>query len=295
MINVIKKLPINPSARVAYTFTGSSTSVGSSAGVSPWSGVSTGEGAPVPVGDFQLDNNRVRIPVTGLYNLSAFIITTEGGEVSLGSRPRVSLRKASSSTTSSTTFIRNTDAPPANARDFSLSFGDVYLQAGDWIFLENNGVSWTVSNNAANRFNITRRSDHSHASPTNFALATDKQAGLVSSEDEIEFSLVGGTSDYTGSSSVFLYRVGKQVTVFSNGNLTHSSNNSPNSGNIVLPARFRPKQAAHTVYISGGADIGHILVNTAGQISTVYRTYSGSDSNRINSLTIPLITYIAAD
>jgi hypothetical protein len=107
---------------------------------------------------------------------------------------------------------------------------------------------------------------------TTIDLATDPNAG----------SFTAGT--------ITVSRIGKVVTFHGTSTFTHGSASSVSSSANLLPSWALPVAIAYNVYVLS-SDMGRILINTDGSITTGYFDYFGATSNRINSIVGPLVTY----
>lgn len=105
-------------------------------------------------------------------------------------------------------------------------------------------------------------------------------------------SLVGGTSGFTGSSTLSYSRTGNVVTI-TTSLLTHASSADVNSGNIVLPASLRPTSLAqYNCYLGDLSDALYTVeIATSGRIRVLYRA-SGVSVTRTDSATSTTITYV---
>lgn len=109
----------------------------------------------------------------------------------------------------------------------------------------------------------------------------DDAISIVSSELDGLFSTAQANApsgDFV-SGGLKISKAGNTVTISNNvsgSGFSHSSNQSPDSLNGLVPAEFRPQQNAFNAYYNTFGDYRTILVNTDGRISFFYSDSSGN-------------------
>ena len=123
-------------------------------------------------------------------------------------------------------------------------------------------------------------------SKTSEAADTTEQY-LIPEYREASFSTNVGT--FTGG-TLDITRVGRTVTITSQGLLSHSSSGSPITTS-ALPVWARPQANTYNCYIFSGGVWCAAIVLTSGVFQIQYRNSAGSAVSRTNSLTAITISY----
>jgi hypothetical protein len=175
----------------------------------------------------------------------------------------------------------------------SVSISDtVDLDAGDSIDIrayQNTGSGLTIYNSQGdyNYVSITELTAAPHAAMFNNATST--RAGLVSAEESGSVSLAS-SGDFTAG-TLFYSRLGKQVTLTTDTDITFASNAAPASAAAVLPSSIRPGATTYNVCYADGSAVWIFKAQADGTIAVTFRDWAGSTSART---TIPVgvsITY----
>jgi hypothetical protein len=163
---------------------------------------------------------------------------------------------------------------PVNSAGYGSVSGDVYVQAGDTISVENNvGSSVTLFNDTTFNFlTISRISDDTGNLPTGAGtseMADDKARFLVPNYQTYTLSLSSdGAQNMTGD--IVFIKIGNTVTYTSDGVISHDSSNTPVSTSTI-PADFRPSSNIYNTYRYSETAGFTAIINSAGTLSLQYR------------------------
>lgn len=191
----------------------------------------------------------------------------------------------------------------SDIKQFDVTPGETVRNVGKTTTLDGLGADWLVVNATGNPADDTDLIDFANGTQGQRVgnVLYDKDAGTAALRDigttvdgnvpEIQYEEVTVTGDFS-SFTLYCMKIGKLVTIQSNGVVTHASNSTPSAAGVV-PVGFRPVDfQVEGLYNRDGASLRTIEVNTAGTLSLTYSDYTGAVQAYTNSGGTLRLTYL---